>query len=110
MSLRTACIRTWQCALIVGMLCLVLAVYGYRYTCIRLPQAEFNAMKWKRPDSTRASHGLEPSARQTFIRDLINNILPGKQRGEIEELLAVSKTHADMRRHSEGGFPPSREG
>jgi hypothetical protein len=39
-----------------------------------------------------------------LIRDVVTNILPGKNREGIESLLGPSRSHEDMRRHSDADF------
>lgn len=56
-------------------------------------QIQFNASNWA------ADSDGYLGARQKMIKDLVSNILPGKTRGEVEQLLGVSPTHEQMRRH-----------
>jgi hypothetical protein len=61
------------------------------------PQTKFSPSLWQA--ATVANKAL--SVRQKMIRDLILNVLPGRSRTEVEELLGKSPTHEDMRRHSQ---------
>ena len=57
------------------------------------PQVKFNPAGWRAPLPVV---GL--SGRQMMMRDLILNVLPGKNRVEVEELLGRSPSKAEMRR------------
>lgn len=49
----------------------------------------FDPVQWK-ADQASDAHGDDPSVRQEMLRDLVAGTLPGKARGEIEELLGPS--------------------
>src|SRR5262249_47593941 len=86
-------IRKWRVLLGGLLIASVLALTALRYACIRIPQESFNPTLWQSGSSE------EPTKRQSMIRDLLNNVLPGKHRRSIEQLLGPSPTHAEMRRH-----------
>ncbi len=71
---------------------LILGWYG--------PQVRFDSSDWKVDPLPSA----RASVRQKMIRDLVLNVLPGKSRAEIEELLGKSPTHEDMRRNRPEDF------
>jgi hypothetical protein len=58
-------------------------------------ELQFNASSWAAASTSDAHLG----ARQKMIKDLVSNVLPGKTRAEVEQLLGVSPTHEQMRRH-----------
>jgi len=58
-------------------------------------ETQFDASSW----AAAATSGGYSSARQEMIKDLVTNVLPGKTRVEVEQLLGVSPTHEQMRRH-----------
>jgi len=72
-------------------------ITGLRYCAIRIPQRTFSSELWK------SEKGLDstgkPLMRQEMIKDLVNRVLPGKNREEIEALLGPSATHEGMRRY-----------
>ena len=64
------------------------------------PQIAFNDELWL--EGGNSSYESQPvTPRQQMIRDLITNVLPGKERKEIESLLGPSKTHEEMQKHTD---------
>jgi hypothetical protein len=51
-------------------------------------QLKFDEAEWKKPEASKFT--LEISARERMLGDLIENVLPGKSREEIEQLLGPS--------------------
>lgn len=58
-------------------------------------EIQFNASSWAAASTSDGYLGV----RQAMIKDLVSNVLPGKTRAEVEQLLGVSPTHEQMRRH-----------
>ena len=71
-------------------LCCIAAVAGIRWSCIHIPQHEFNQQAWEKAAGTLGSGKEEDRVRQTMIRDLVTNLLPGKDKSQIEDLLGTS--------------------
>lgn len=76
---------------------------GLREWRLHIPQMPFDAEAWKRADDVWTSPQT-PTVRHEMIRDLITNVLPGKDRTQIEKILGKSWSHADMRRHTDADF------
>lgn len=60
------------------------------------PQVEFDPALW----ASAEVEGAGATIRQRMIRNLVLEVLPGKSRVEIEQLLGRSSTHAEMRRYT----------
>ena len=71
-------------------------VIGVNLMRLHIRQLPFNSEAWKQNDDAWTSQDM-PTARQTMIRDLIQNYLDGKNHLEIEELLGESWTHENTR-------------
>lgn len=77
-------------------LAVVWSIFLY-YEKTALPQEAFNSVLWKSQDANVDRGESEITHRQRMIRDLVTHILPGKSRGEIEDLLGPSSTHEELR-------------
>jgi len=77
---------------------------GFREWWLSIPQRPFDSAAWKRADDVIWLSSQTPTSRQEMIRDLITNVLPGKERTQIENLLGESRSHSDMRRHTNTDF------
>ena len=76
---------------IVAMGLAIVAIERYaRYS----PQIPFGSSKWQ--DVTHSEAWSGETIRQHMIEDLVGNVLPGKNRREIEALLGPSLTRRDM--------------
>jgi hypothetical protein len=60
------------------------------------PQIKFEDATWQ-----TAYLAVQLSKRQQMIRDLVTNVLPRKDRGELETLLGKSPSHEEMRRYTQ---------
>ena len=66
------------------------------------PQITFKSDSWRSVEADLSTDSLSP--RQQMIRDLIENVLPGKSREQMEILLGKSRTHEEMRRYTKQDF------
>jgi hypothetical protein len=87
-----------------------LAIVAGATLCVKLPsimlkqkykpQIAFEQVVWQ--NNTQPRKGL--SLRQMMVMDVVDHILPQRNQREIEELLGVSSTHLEMRRHRSEDF------
>jgi hypothetical protein len=60
------------------------------YECQVIRPLAFDEIVWNKEDEAH---------RKAFVLDLVTNVLPGKHRVEIEELLGASRSYENMRRY-----------
>jgi hypothetical protein len=86
-------------SIVLGALVFGASVTGFSWVLIQQevskhqPQVAFDAQVWR----VANIHKPVPSHRQRMIKDLVTNVLPGKTKDQIEQLLGKSRTHNEMR-------------
>ncbi|MEE8452537.1 MAG: hypothetical protein V3R99_11505 [Thermoguttaceae bacterium] len=94
--------RGWiirRAALIGILLCTILGLRAY---VLWIPQVPFDPPTW-RGDEARARGDYKiPDGRETMMRDLLTNHLPGMNRQQIKEILGSSHTHETARIRESG--------
>ena len=78
---------------VVALLLVAIKVGHLAYRRAVIAQVTFDSSLWNSDDL-----GGCPTTRQMMIRDLVNRILPGRNRKEIESLLGGSLTEEEMQR------------
>lgn len=61
----------------------------------RCPQIPFDSTLWQNDDAVKQIRWNEPSIRQGMIRSLVTEVLPGKSRNEIVEILFGKRSLAE---------------
>jgi hypothetical protein len=72
-----------------------------RERILQIQQLPFDKVAWKEVSNTVWTSGAPRSIRQQIIQDLVTNVLPGRNRDEIEELLGISASHVEMQRYAD---------
>ena len=96
---RRSCFGMFVFIVSLSMLVLAICLWIFWPHHLHIDQIPFDELKWK-----AWSENIEfdndqnplPTVRQMMIRDLIENILPGKSSKEIESLLGRSSTYQDI--------------
>jgi len=89
--------RGWiirRAALIGILLCTIL---GFRSYVLRIPQVPFDPATWRGDEARARGNNKVLDGRETMMRDLLTDHLPGMNRQQIEEILGGSYTHESVR-------------
>ncbi len=94
--------------LVIGIAVLIVGGLAVRDSYLRIPQVSFDQVKWSDWLEIAPDNGVKPTIRQTMMRDLLTNVLPGLNGEEIEAILGRSVTREDFRRRRPEDLQPGK--